>query len=174
MQDLDSIEQFAVLCITLMACGARTDLGGHETVSALDASAPDAALPSVNGAVVNDCAPNDAPAIAFPFALEGATVVPSCMNSVVSASSIRFSFWNPIVNAPGEFTVGNGSLASGSIASVCPSAGQCVAATHGTFTVTTFTETSASGFFMVVLPDQTMISRAFTDVPVCHNLALCG
>jgi hypothetical protein len=152
----------------LAACGARTDLGGQRS----DASVPP--VTELQGVVVNDCAPNDGPAIAFALALPGASVIPSCPLPVVSALSIRISIWVDIPTAPGTYTLGDGSFASGAIADYCPFQGQCVAATSGTLTLTTFDATSATGFFSLVMPDQTTMTGKFTAISVCHNPLTCG
>jgi hypothetical protein len=158
----------ALAACLVVACGARTDLGGNRG----DASGPP--VTELHGVVVNDCAPNDGPAIAFALALPNATVVPSCANSVVSALSIRISIWVDMPTAPGTYALGDGSLASGSIAVYCPFQGQCVAADHGTLTLTTFDATSATGFFSLAMPDQTTMTGNFTAIAVCHNATLCG
>jgi hypothetical protein len=156
------------LLLFVVACGGRTDLGGHH------ADADASALPTVPGVVVNDCAPNDAPAIAFAFAMPGATVVPSCPNSVVSALSVRISFWSPIPKGPGEYAIASGSLESGSIAVYCPAKGQCIAADHGTLTLTDFSSVSAAGSFTLVMPDNTTIGGNFAEILVCQNPSMCG
>jgi hypothetical protein len=162
------IARLAIFAILLAACGARTDLGGGHGDAATSVT-------ELEGVVVNDCAPNDGPATAFALALPGATVIPSCPSTVVSALSVRISFWAPeIPKAPGTFTIGDGSFKSGSMATVCPFKGPCVAADHGTLTVTAFDATSASGFFTLAMPDQTTMTGNFTAISVCHNFAGCG
>jgi hypothetical protein len=160
--------RFALVAWLCLSCGARTDLGGTRG----DASAP--AVTELRGAVVNDCAPNDAPAIAFPLALPGAAVVPSCANSVVSALSIRISIWGDIPKGPGTYALGDGSFASGSIAVYCPLQGQCVAANSGTLVLTLLDGTSATGSFSLAMPDQTTMTGKFTAISVCHNPLTCG
>ncbi len=160
--------RFALL---LVACGGRTDLGGGHASQTEDASQP-----QLQGVVVNDCAPNDGLAIAFALAFPGATVVPSCANSVVGEGSVRISFWGPPPSAPGTYAVGDGTFPSGSLAAYCPTGGttQCVAATHGSFTLTEFTKTAASGSFSLVLPDQTIVTGSFSHIPLCNNSIMCG
>jgi hypothetical protein len=154
--------------VVLACCGARTDLGGQHDASSLPAT-------ELHGVVVNDCAPNDGAAIAIALALPDATVVPVCANPVVSALSIRISIWGPnIPNAPGTYSLGDGSFSSGSIATYCPLKGQCVAATHGTLTLTQFDATSATGFFTLAMPDSTTMTGNFTAIPLCHNATQCG
>jgi hypothetical protein len=151
----------------LVACGARTDLGGNRG----DASST---VTELHGVVVNDCAPNDGPAIAFALALPDAVVVPSCPSSVVSALSVRISIWVDIPKAPGTYSIGDGSFQSGSIAVYCPFKGQCVAASSGTLTLTTFDDTSSTGFFSLQMPDSSTMTGQFTAIAVCHNPTLCG
>jgi len=159
--------RLVIVASVLAACGGRTDLGGGHG----DASSP---VTELHGAVVNDCAPNDGPAIAFALALPEATVIPSCANSVVSALSVRISIWESIPKAAGTYSLGDGSFQSGSIAVVCPFKGQCVAAASGTLTLTTFDDTSATGFFTLAMPDSTTMTGNFTAISICHNPTLCG
>ena len=157
------------LLLVLASCGARTDLGGQRGDAS---SAPPGT--ELQGVVVNDCAPNDGPAIAFALALPGATVIPSCPNSVVSALSVRISIWIDPPTGPTTYALGSGSFSSGSIAVVCPFKGQCVAANSGTLTLTTFDASSATGHFTLEMPDSTTMTGNFTAISVCHNITQCG
>ena len=156
----------ALPLLLLVACGARTDLGGQRE----DASAPATQSP---GVVVNECAPNDGPQVTFVLPLEGATL-PACPSSLGGQGGFHISFWNPPPSAPGTYAIGDGSFASGSSATYCPlPPGPCTTADHGTFTLTELTS-EASGHFTVVLPDNTSMSGYFSKIPVCHNKTLCG
>jgi hypothetical protein len=160
--------QFALL---LVACGGRTDLGGVASSQTADASQPQ----KVQGALVNECAPNDGLANAYVLALPGATAIPTCTSSGVSAGSVHVSFWALPPSAPGDYTIGDGSFHSGSLGAYCPLApGPCLTAAHGTFTLTEFTDTAASGQFTLVFPDQTTVSGEFSHIPRCNNSIMCG
>jgi hypothetical protein len=153
----------------VVACGARTDLGGNRDAS----SSPP--VTELQGAVVNDCAPNDGPAITIPLAPSTAAVVPTCANWVVSDVIVRFSFWGPnMPKAAGTFPLGDGSFASGSYVAYCPSQGQCAQVVGGTLTLTEYGPTSATGFFTLQMPDSSTLTGNFTAIPICHNSPQCG
>lgn len=145
-----------------LGCGARTDLGGHV---AADGG------PVSTGVVLNQCSPNDG--LAISFILWEAGGAPTCV--LVGPASVEITFWDPTPATPGNYTIGDGSFSSGSLAVYCPpDGGGCVNATQGTLVLTEMTSTSASGTFSIVLSDSTIVTGTFDKLVFCNNPIMCG
>lgn len=116
------------------------------------------------------CAPNDGPALLLTLGV-GVDAVPTCQVPGISTGVIIL-IWNPLPAAPGTFTIGDGSFASGSSAYVCSATNTCTQATGGTLVLTNITATSASGSYTLTAGSTT--SASFEDVDVCPNSEQCG
>ncbi len=157
----------------IAGCGARTDLhpvaASSDVPVVRDAQADVAVTTSIEGIVRGNCAPNDGPALDL---LLLAAPIAAC--SATTDARITVSFWSPIPARPGTYTVGDGSFASGSNASVCVAGGACTNAARGTVTFTTFDAPGFTGSVDLDLPDGTHRHADFARVARCAAFVGCG
>jgi hypothetical protein len=164
----------AVVALGLAGCGGSVSAdsaSGGQGGSGGATSSPQ----SVDGIVLNNCAPNDAPALSFEL---GTSPEPTCDAPVFGVGTVMISLWAPLPVGPGTYPIASEDPLGGSVALVCahgPS--DCVTADHGTLVLTKFDPASsnlAAGSYSVVSSDGSTLTGSFSALTICHNFMGCG
>ena len=155
--------------------GAGGTAGAPSSGGAPATGGAPAVVPAVDGIVLNNCAPNDAPALSFEL---GTLPKPTCESPVFGAGTVMISLWAPLPQGPGTYPIVSEEPIGGSVALVCVTGtSDCSTADHGTLVLTEFDPASsdtAAGSYSVVMADGTTFTGSFSALTICHNFMGCG
>jgi hypothetical protein len=141
--------------------------GGHlanEGDASVDAAPDNVTTTTGTGVVVRACGPADGIVHAFVFS----TSPLSCAMPYVADDTLTITPAGD-VTGPTTITIGD----AGATADYCKFAG-CDSAVSGTLVVTSFGGGVASGHYTLTMPDASVLSASFTNIPICENVVTCG